>query len=147
MCEAALSSSGSHPIAVDTAPDNVGALETGDRAHMNAPLARDEILTLDEKQAEVACEIGLFEIGLAERTRGQQTQARLAALSAGGEAGTEAAKERGEPLDVQLPVETGDRTRDHQPIFERIAGSGGRLRSVAEHPPPPVRSAPDIHGV
>ncbi len=52
------------PIGVDTAPEHVGALQAGDRAHEDAAVAHDEIVALDQQEAEIAREIGLLEIGL-----------------------------------------------------------------------------------
>ena len=50
-------------IAVDAAPDHVGALEAGDGAHMHLAVAHGEVAAFDENEAEIAGEIGLFEIG------------------------------------------------------------------------------------
>ena len=53
-------------IAVDAPPDHVGALEAGDGAHMDLAVAHGEVAAFDQNEAEIAGEIGLFEIGFAE---------------------------------------------------------------------------------
>ena len=59
---------------------HVGALQAGDGAHMDAPVAHREVVALDQQEAEIAREIGLLEIGLAVGAGRQQADARLAAL-------------------------------------------------------------------
>ena len=68
------------PVGVDMAPEHVGALEAGDGAHEDMAVARDEIAALDQQEAEIAGEIGLFEIGLAPGAGRQNADARLRAL-------------------------------------------------------------------
>ena len=135
------------PIGVDMAPQHVGALQPGDRAHENMAIAHDEIAALDEQKAEIAGEIGLFEIGLAPRAGRQDADARPDALRARAQARAKLAKERRQPLDVHLAVEARKGLRDDEPVLQRIARARGRLRAVAEHPPAPVRPAADIGGV
>ena len=36
---------------------------------------------------------------------------------------------------------------EREPVLERVAGAGRRLRAVAEHPPAAVGAAPDIDRV
>ena len=56
-------------IGVDAAPDHVGALQARDRADMDRPSCDDEVVALDQQEAEIAREVGLLEIGLAVAAR------------------------------------------------------------------------------
>ncbi len=42
---------------------------------------------------------------------------------------------------------SGHGARQREPVLERVAGAGGRLRAVAEHPPAAVGAAPEIDRV
>ncbi len=121
-------------IAVDAPPDHVGALEAGDGAHMHLALAHGEIAALDQNEAEIAGEIGLFEIGFVKRARRPQADARIGAVGERGEAGAERLEERREPLDVHVAIERREGAREHQPVGQRIAGAGGRLGAIADAP-------------
>ena len=44
-------------------PDDVALLKAGDRADKDAPVAHDEIFAFHQQKAEIARQIGLFEIG------------------------------------------------------------------------------------
>ena len=87
-------------IGIDAPPDHVGALQARDGAHMGEPVMHDEIVALDQQEAEIARQIGLLEIGLAVRTGRQQADARLRAFGGVGQRGAESAEERREALDV-----------------------------------------------
>ena len=50
-------------IGIDAPPDHVGAFQSGDGAHMDLAVARRQIAALDQHEAEIAGEIGLFVIG------------------------------------------------------------------------------------
>ena len=56
-------------------------------------------------------------------------------------------EERRHAFDIHRLVEIGEGARQHQAIFQRVAGARRRLRAVAQHPPAPVGSAADIGGV
>ncbi len=133
-------------IAVDAPPDHIGALQPGDGAHMHLALAHGEIAALDQNEAEIAGEIGLFEIGFVERAGRPQADARIGAIGERGEAGAERLEEGRQPLDVHVAVKRRERAGQHQPVGQRIAGAGGRLGAIAEHPPPPVGTAAEIGG-
>ena len=135
------------PFGVDVAPEHVAALEPGDRAHEDAAVAHDQIVAFDEQEAEVAGEIGLLEIGRAQRAGRQNPDARFGALAARLEPGAQFAKERREAFDVHLAVEARKRLRDDEAVFQRVARARGRLRAIAQHPPAPVGPAADVGGV
>ncbi len=47
----------------------------------------------------------------------------------------------------QIVEQGGERTRNDQPVFQRIARAGRILRTVCHHPPAPVRRSGQIGGV
>ena len=114
---------------------------------MDLVVAHGEVGALDEEQAEIARQVGMLEIGLAERARREQADARVGALGKRGKAGAERLEEGRQALDVHAPVEFGEGARQCVPVFERIAGPGRRLRAVAEHPPAAVGPAADVGGI
>ena len=59
-------------IAVDAPPDHIGALQPGNGADMDFAVAHRQIAAFDQKQAEIAGEIGLLEIGFVERARASE---------------------------------------------------------------------------
>ena len=67
-------------VGVDAAQDDVGALEARDGAHIDAAVAHDQVVALDQQEAEIARQVRLLEIGLAEGPGRQQADARIAAL-------------------------------------------------------------------
>ena len=134
-------------VAVDAPPDHVGALEAGDGAHMHPALAHQEVAALDQQEAEIAGKIGLLEVALVERSRGQQADARLDPLGARHQPGPEALEEGRQPLDVHAAEHVREGARQRQPVLQRVAGARGSLGTILQHPPPPVRPAAEIGGV
>ena len=96
MREAALSSSGSHESASTRRNSTSARFRPATVRTIDAAVAHDEIVALDQQEAEIAREVGLFEIGLAEGAGRQQADARLAAL-ARWRAGPREARERTAP--------------------------------------------------
>ena len=134
-------------IGIDAPPDHVGALEAGDGADMGLPVARDEIGALDQQEAEIAGEIGLFVIGLAIGAGRVQADARIGAVGQRGEAGPEGLEEGREPPHVHLAIDGLEGARQVQAVFQRIAEAGRRLGAVVQHPPLAIRAAAEIGGV
>ena len=114
---------------------------------MDAVAADGEIVALDQQEAEIARQRGVFEIGFAELAGRQKPDARLVAVGAGAQGIAERLEERRHPFDVHRLVERGEGARQHQPVFQRVACARRRLGAVAEHPPAPVGAAADIGGV
>src|ERR1700722_4837833 len=110
-------------------------------------VARHEIAAPDEQEAEIAGKIGLFKISLAPWPGSQDANARTRALRAVAQPGAKFAEEGRQPFDVHLAVEARKGLRKDEPGLQRTARTRGRLRAVAEHPPAPVRPAPDVGGV
>ena len=92
-------------VGVDAPPEHVRALQPCDCPDVDLVVARDEIIPLDEHEAQIAREVGLFEIGLAVGAGRHQADTRIGARCGGGERATECGEERGEALDVHRVVE------------------------------------------
>ena len=133
-------------VGVNPAPDDVGAFEAGDGAHVHAPVAGDQVLAFDQQEAKVAGQVRLLEIGLAVGARRQDTDAWIAARRRLGQAIAEGAEEGRQSLDVGGVVEAGIGPRHHQPVLQRIAGARRRLGTVVQHPPAPIRAPADVDG-
>jgi len=134
-------------VRVHAAPDHIGPLQTGDGAHIGLAVAHHQIIALDQQETQVAGQVRLFEIGLAERARRQQADARVRPVRRGRQASAEVGEERRQPLDVHGVVEIGEGAREHHAVLQRVAGAGRGLGAVVEHPPATVRAAPQIGGV
>ena len=83
----------------------------------------DKILAFDQKQAEIAGEIGLLEIGFVERAGRQQADARVRALRHRGKAEAERLEERCQPLDIHIAVKGWESPRQDKPVGERVASA------------------------
>ena len=134
-------------IGIDPAQQHVEPLQAGDGADMDAVAADREIVALDQQKAEIARQRRMLEIGLAEGARRQQSDPRLVAVGTGAQIVAKRLEERRDALDIHRFVEIGKGARQHQAIFQRIAGARWRLRAVAQHPPAPVGPAADIGSV
>ena len=110
-------------IGIDPAQQHVEPLQAGDGADMDAVAADGEIVALDQQKAEIARKRRVFEKGFAEGARRQQSDPRLVAVGAGAQAVAECLEERRHALDIHRLVEIGKGTRQHQAIFQRIAGA------------------------
>ncbi|GJE71932.1 hypothetical protein CHKEEEPN_3484 [Methylorubrum podarium] len=134
-------------VGIDPPPHRVGALEPGDGAHVQEPVAHHEVVALDQEEAEIAGERGLLDIGAAVGARREQADARVAALARRGEAGAEGLEEAGQALDVEVGEQVREGAGEHHPVLQRVAEAGGRLRAVGQDLPAPVRPAADIRGI
>ena len=90
---------------------------------MHTVAADREIVALDQQKAEIARERRVLEKGFAERAWCQQPDPRLVAVGAGPQALAERLEERRHALDIHRLVEIGEGARQHQPVFQRIAGA------------------------
>ena len=128
-------------------PDDVTALEAGDRADEYPAVAHDQIIALHQQKSKISGKIGLLVVGEAHRTWAQNSNARLRTLACGFQTTGQRAKERGESFDIELRIEIRKGLGDDEAVLEGIAAARRGLRPVSEHPPSAVRSAPDVDRV
>ena len=134
-------------VGVDPPQQHLGALQAGNGADEDAVVAHAQVFAFDQKEPEITREISVLEIGFAQRSRRQQADVRVVLAGEGGELGLEGLKERGDAFDARGAIDFRDGARQRQAVLDRVAGAGGRLGAVAEHPPASVGAAPDIDGI
>ena len=129
-------------VGVDPPPDHVGALQAGDGAHIDARRRAPRGRRPRPAGSRDSGRDGLLEIGLAERARRQQADARLARARPRrpGRRGSRW-KKGASRCDVHARCSrSGKARRQHQPVLQRVARARRRLRAVVQHPPAPVRA-------
>ncbi len=161
-------------VVVQPSQDAVHALQAVHRLQVHARAAHREVGALDERQAEIPREVGVLEVGLVVRARRQQHDARSARLGidARADAGVHARRqvvgerllehrralalhERLEHVEeapiagrdvlhAQVGERLGKEPRDGQPVLERVAQAGRRLRALRDHAPRPVGPAAEV---
>ena len=132
---------------VDAADNRIDAAEAADGAQEDLGIARGEIGALDEGEAEVAGEVGVFEIGLVRRSGREENDARFLAGPDVGqlfERDAEAAEKFVEPLDGRAAENLGERLAGENAVLQRVAEARGRIEAVPEHPPSAVGRAGEI---
>ena len=133
---------------VQAAHDHVHRLQAGQRLQIDAVVAHRQVGAFDQRKAPVAGQEGVLEIGLVVRSRRQQHDARIVAL-AGAEQQRVAldVEEARQLAHVALAEDVGQDARAHQPVFQRVADAGGRLRAIGDHPPAAIGRARQVRGV
>ncbi len=131
-------------IGIDAPQQHFGAAQPRDGANKYAIVLDDEILAFDQQESEIACEIGVLEIGFVHRARRQQRDAGVVAAVEREQFGLQRLKKRRNTLDTRGPINIGNGARQGEPVFDRIAGAGRRLRPIVQHPPASVGTASDI---
>ena len=64
-----------------------------------------------------------------------------------GQGGAHVLEEAGQPLDMHVAQEVGQRARQGEAVLHRVAHAGGSLGAVAQDPPAPVGGAAEIGGI
>ena len=110
-------------------------------------VAHDQVATLDQRQAQVARQIGVFKIGFVVRARRQQRQMRVRAGRTGAlEAIHQGTVGGGQALHLQRLKGQRKLGRNREPVFQQIAKSRWRLATLPLNPPVAVGSARQIKG-
>lgn len=133
-----------------TTQDDMDAFQAAQGLQINCVAAYRQVLALDQRKTEVAGEIGVFEIGFVVRPGRQQHDVwRFVTIDRRQRAQPVelVAEKIGQVLDVQVAKHLGEDARDDQPVFQRIACPGRRLRAVGDDPPAAVRRTRQIDGV
>ena len=121
---------------VQALQDAVHRLQAVQRAQEQPVAAHGEVAALDQRQAQVAREVGVLEVGLVVRAGGQQHDARILPLGAhGAQVGQQRVVGGRQALHPHLAEGLGEQARDEQPVFQQVAQARGRLRALAHHPP------------
>ena len=136
-------------VVVEPAQDDVDRVQAAEGLEEHAVVAHREVATLDQGVAEVAREVGMLEVALVVGPGSEQHDARIVVVArrqadegvAGG------GEEGGQSPHPAFAVGLRQDAREHDAVLERVAGAGGRLRAVGEHPPRAVGSAHQVGGV
>ena len=139
-------------VVVLAANDGVHALEAADRLEPDAVVAHGEVASFHQREAEVARQQRMFEVGLVVGPRREQHDARRAALTRRtrcpvAQRRAQGVEECGQVLHRQLAEHLREHARDDEPVLERVARTRRSLRAVAHHPPPAVGRAREVGGV
>ena len=134
-------------VGIDPAQDHLGAAQPRHGADEDAVVAHDEVLAVDQEQAEIARQIGVLEIGLVHRSRRQQAGARIVLAIERHQFGLESLEERRDALDAGGAIDVGNGARQRQAVLDGVAGARRRLRAIVEHPPAAVGAAADVDGI
>jgi hypothetical protein len=126
-------------VVVEPAQDGVHAAQAVECLQVDAFATHRQVLPFDQREAEIAGEVGVFEVGFVVGARRQQhDQRRLVAVRCPmRQAVLQFAEERSQVLDVQVAELFGKEAADDGPVFERITGAGGAcVRSAITHQRP-----------
>ena len=134
-------------VGIDPAQDHLGAAQPRHGADEDAVVAHDEVLAVDQEQAEIARQIGVLEISLVHRSRRQQAGARIVLAIERHQFGLESLEERRDALDAGGAIDVGNGARQRQAVLDGVAGARRRLRAIVEHPPAAVGAAADVDGI
>lgn len=133
------------PFVVDAPQDSMHRFEPAQRLQIDALVARGQVAAFDEREAQVAREVCMLEIGRRMRARRQQHDARV--LPRGAQrlhALQQRAIARREPLHVQAAKRARKEPRHDQPVLQQIAEPRRALRVLRHQPPRAVRPAREI---
>ena len=136
-------------VVVLAAQDRVHALQPFDGLQPDAAIAHREVAAFDEREAEVAREQRVLEVGFVVRARREQHDLRrsVATRRPAQQRVAQRGEERREALHMQLAKHLRKDARDDEPVLERVAGTRRRLRAIARDPPVPVGRAREVGGV
>ncbi|MCY1512066.1 hypothetical protein D9M68_465130 [compost metagenome] len=136
-------------VVVEAAQHGVDALQAAQGLEVEGGVAHRQVMALHQREAELAREVEVLEIGLVEAPRRQQHhQGRLAIAGGLADQGfLQGAEVAGQVLHPQVAVELGQRAGDDLPVLQGVAGAGGRLGAVGQHVPAAVGVAGQVHRV
>ena len=128
-----------HPL-----DDAVHRLQAVQRLQVQALVAHRQIAPFDQRDAQVACQVGVLEIGFVVRPRRQQHDVRIGAGCHGLQALDEAAVGVGQAAHVHGLERVGELGGHGRAVFQQVAQARRRLRALRHHPPEALRPARQI---
>ena len=122
---------------VESPEDDVDRLQAIERLDEDAPIAHGQVATLDEREAEIARQVRVLEVGLVERTGREQHDARRVALARSpAPSACRAAPRRTTPAAATWQSRNASgRLRDRTMRFSSVypAPDGACVRSASTH--------------
>ncbi len=135
-------------VIVQASQDGVHPLQSRERLQVHRVVAHREVRALRERHAQLPCQVGMFKIGLVERTRRQHHgQRALPRIDVFQQLHAQGCEEAAQFSDVQVADRVGQHLLDDLAILQRIAGAGRGLSAIGQHPPAAIRRARQIHRV
>lgn len=131
---------------VETTPEHADGLEAGDGAHHHPAADHGQILAFKQHEAQIAGDIGMFEIGLVGDPRRKNGDAVVRVQPAALQRVAELAKEAGQPVDVAFGIKIGEGTRGRDPVLQGEAGARRCLGAIGQDPPVTVGSTANLEG-
>ena len=114
---------------------------------VQALAAHREVAALDQRDAQVARQVGVLEIGFVVGAGRQQHHVGVGAGRAHVlDAVDQCAVGGGQALHMQFLERLWEQARDRQPVLQQVAQAGGRLGALGHHPPVAVGSARQVEG-
>ena len=123
--------------------------QTAQGLQVDGRLAHGQVTALDQRIAELACQVQMLEITFVEPPRRQQHHQRRL-VGAGGQSAhgvLHGAKKAGHVLDFQVAVQLGKGPQQAHAVFQRIACAGGRLGPVGGDPPASIGRARQVRRI
>ena len=133
---------------VEPAENHVHLTQPFECLDEDAAVTHGQVCPFDQHEAKVPRKVCVLEVGFIERPGSQQHPARMVAAvrrRQGHQAVAIGAKECAEPLHVTVAEGLRQAPRQHDSVFQRVAGAGRRLCAVSDDPPLTVRRSGDVH--
>ena len=131
---------------VETAPQHADINRARNCAHLNAPVLNNEVFSLEQIQAEVAGDVGVFEVGVVPGAGRQDRDTPTFCTGQRVHRFPERAEKACQPVDIAARKGLGIDARRGTPVLQRKTSTRRRLCAVTEHQPRPIRTAADLKG-
>ena len=127
-------------LVINALDQHIDLLQPVQGFQIELAVTHGQIAALDQRNAEIACQIGLLEIGFVERSRREQgNMGALARRAAAAQAGNQRPVERGQALHAHAIQRLRKLLRHHMAVFQHVAQTGRCLQALRYHPPVAVR--------
>jgi hypothetical protein len=136
-------------VVVQAPQHRVHALQAAEGLEVEGGVAHRQVVAFHQREAQLARQVQVLEVGFVEAPRGQQHHQRRLAVGRGavGEGFLQGAEVTGQVLHAQFAVQLRQGAGDDLPVLQRVAGARGRLGAVGEHVPAAVGVARQVHGI
>ena len=138
------------PVVVQPAQHTVHGFQPFDGLEEQALATHREVTAFHQRQAQVARQVGVFEVGLAVGARRQQHHARRVAAGHGGGALLQRVQQPavagGDALHPQFTEGVGELARDDEPVVQHVAQARRALRALRHQPPATVGATRQVKG-
>ena len=138
------------PVVVQAAQHAVHRLQAFHRLQEQALLAHHQVAALDQRQPQVARQVGMLEVGLGVGPGRQQHHARRGAARHLARRAFDRIEQPavagGDVLHAQLAEGVGELARDDQPVVQHVAQARRALAAAGQHLPAAVGCAHQVEG-